>query len=45
MMITGRNLYDDYDPDAFDETSEELAYRFPSSYTLPDLDADDPITR
>jgi hypothetical protein len=44
-MITGGNLYDDYDPDAFDETTEELAYRFPSGYISPGLENDDPITR
>jgi hypothetical protein len=44
-MISGANLYDDYDPDAFDETSEELAYRFPSGYLSPEADLDDPINR
>lgn len=44
-MISGRNLYDDYDPASFDETAEELAYRLPSSYISPDLDPDDPMTR
>jgi|GEM_PF-4674084 len=44
-MITGGNLYDDYDPDAFDETTEELAYRFPSGYSPSQFDSDDPLTR
>ncbi len=44
-MIGGATLYDDYDPDAFDETSEELAYRLPSNYRSPDIDLDDPMTR
>lgn len=44
-MITGANLYDDYDPDGFDETTEELAYRLPSSYLAPGIDFDDPMTR
>lgn len=44
-MISGKNLYDDFDPDAFDETSEELAYRMPSAYVSPDLDLDDPMGR
>jgi hypothetical protein len=41
-MITGQNLYDDYDPDAFDETREELAYRLPGSSGSPDIDLEDP---
>ena len=44
MVISG-NLYDDYDPEGFDETTEELAYRLPSSFIAPDTDLDDPMTR
>jgi hypothetical protein len=44
-MLGGATLYDDYDPDAFDETSEELAYRLPSTYLPSDLEFDDPMTR
>ncbi|HEY0493752.1 MAG TPA: hypothetical protein VGD57_09830 [Candidatus Dormibacteraeota bacterium] len=44
-MITGGNLYDDYDPDRFDETTEELAYRLPASYISPEVDLDDPMRR
>jgi hypothetical protein len=43
--MIGGSLYDDYDPDAFDETTEELAYRLPGSYLPPDIDGDDPMTR
>jgi hypothetical protein len=43
-MSTGGNLYDDYDSDGFDETSEELAYRLPSNYISPETDFDDPMT-
>ena len=44
-MLGGTTLYDEFDPDAFDETSEELAYRLPGSYISPDIDLDDPLTR
>lgn len=44
-MISGNNLYDDYDPDAFDETGEELAYRFPGTYGSPNIDLEDPTAR
>ncbi len=44
-MLSGNTLYDDYDPDGFDETGEELAYRLPNIYRSPDIDPDDPMTR
>ena len=44
-MITSGNLYDDYDADGFDETTEELAYRLPRSYISPEVDLDDSMSR
>jgi hypothetical protein len=44
-MVSPTTLYDEYDPDAFDETSEELAYRLPGSYISPEIDRDDPMAR
>ena len=44
-MISGNNLYDDYDPDDFDETGEELAYRLPGAHGSPNIDLEDPTAR
>jgi hypothetical protein len=44
-MFDRTAFYDEEDPDAFDETGEELAYRLPSSYFPTDSGLDDPLMR
>jgi hypothetical protein len=43
-VISSTNLYDDYDPDEFDETGAELVNRLPGYSPRDLIDGDDPLT-